>query len=136
MKETGSIQSNTHEINYAVPVACGNEVENDNEAVAVVNNLPNDVASWPEVIDHQLKVELVKAGPQKYQNKKGSFAFNHRAIKVGDSIKPERRSASKQWFYKILKNDDRILRWLYNRKRNLHCITFDVSCTTLLAMLY
>ena len=51
-QETGSIQSNTNEINYAVPVAYGDESKNNDEAVAVVNNLPNDVASWPEVIDH------------------------------------------------------------------------------------
>ena len=90
----------------------------------VDNNLPNDVASWPEVIDHQLRVELVKAGPEKYQNKEGPFAFNHRTIKVGDSTKLERRSVSKQWFYKMLKNGDRILRrWLlYSKKESgLYC---------------
>ena len=53
----------TNEINYAVPFTYGDEGENNDEAVAAVNNLPNDVASWPEVIDHQLRVELVKAGP-------------------------------------------------------------------------
>jgi len=89
-QETGSIQSNTNEISYAVPVA-------------LVNNLPNDVASWPEVIDQHLRVELVKAGPEMYQNKEGPFASNHRTIKVGDSTKLERRSVSKEWFYKILK---------------------------------
>ena len=86
--------------------------------------MPNDVASWPEVIDHQLKVELVKAGPEKYQNKKGPFASSHRTIKVGDSNKLERRSVSKQWFYKILKNGDRFLRrWLLYSKNEsgLYC---------------
>ena len=68
-QETGSIQSNTNEINYAVPIAYKDEGKNNDEAVAVVNNLPNDVASWPKVIDHQLRVKLVKAGPEKYQNK-------------------------------------------------------------------
>ncbi|CAK8694282.1 unnamed protein product [Clavelina lepadiformis] len=53
-QETGSIKSNTNEINYALPVIDGDEGENNDEAVAVVNNLPNDVASWPEVIDHHL----------------------------------------------------------------------------------
>ena len=86
-QETGSIQSNTNEINYAVPVADGDEGENNDEASAAVDNLPNDVASWPEImsIDHQLRVELVKARPEKYQNKGGLFAFNHKTIKVGDS---------------------------------------------------
>ena len=48
-QQTGSVQSNTNKINYAVPVAYEDEGENNDEAVAVVNNLPNDVASWPEV---------------------------------------------------------------------------------------
>ena len=81
-QETGSIQSNTNEINYPVPVAYGNEGENNDEAVAVVNNLPNDVASWPEVIDHQLRVELVKVGPEKYQNKEGPFASITEQLKL------------------------------------------------------
>ena len=121
-QETGSTQSITNAINYAVPV--GDEGENNDEVVAVVNNLPNDVVSWPEIMYHQLRVELVKAGPEKYQNKEGPFASSHRAIKIGDSTKLERRSVSKEWFYKILKNGDRILRrWLlYSKKESgLHC---------------
>ena len=70
-------------------IAYGNKGENKNEAVAVVNNLPSDVASWPKVTDHQLIVELVKAGPEKYQNKEGPFATSHRTIEVGDSTKLE-----------------------------------------------
>ena len=123
-QETGSIQSNTNEINYAVPVAYGDEGENNDEAVAVVNNLPNYVASWPEAIDYHLRVELLKAGLEKYQNKEGPFAFNHRTIEVGGNTKLERRSVSKQWFYKILKNGDKILRrWLlYSKKESgLYC---------------
>ena len=65
-QKTGSIQSNTNEINYAVPIAYGDKSENNDDAVAVVNNLLNNVASWPEVIVHQLRVELVKAEPVKY----------------------------------------------------------------------
>ena len=84
-QETGSILRNTNEINYAVPV--GDEGENNDKVVAVINNLPNDVASWPEVIDHQLRVELVEAGPEKYQNKQGPFASSHRTIIIGDSTK-------------------------------------------------
>ena len=119
-QEAGSIQSNTNEINYAVPVAYGDKGENNDEAVAVFNNLLNDVASWPEVIDHQLRVELVKAGPEKYQNKEGPFTSSYRTIKVGDSTKFQRRSVSKQWLCKILKNGNRILRrWLlYSKKES------------------
>ena len=95
-QEIESIQSNTDKINYAAPVAHEDENENNDEAVAVVNNLPDDVASWPEVINHQLRVELVKAGPEKYQNKEGPFASSHRTVKVGDSTKLERRSVSEK----------------------------------------
>ena len=38
--ETGSIQSNTNEINYAVPVEYGDEGENNDEVVAVVTICP------------------------------------------------------------------------------------------------
>ena len=43
----------------------------------------NDVATWPEVITHYIKVEMVKAGPEKYQNKEGSFKIENRVIKKG-----------------------------------------------------
>ena len=120
-QETGSTRSIINEINDAVPV--GDEGENNDEVVAVVNNLPIDVASWPEIIDHQLRVELVKAGPEKYQNKEGPFASSHRTIKIGDTTKLERRSVFKERFYKILKNGDKILRrWLlYSKKESGRC---------------
>ena len=105
-QETKSIQSNTDKINYAAPVAYEDKSENNDEVVAVINNLPKDVASWPEVINHELRVELVKAGPEKYQNKEGPFSSSHRTVKVGDSTKLERRSFSDNWFYKTLKNGD------------------------------
>ena len=123
-QKTESIQSNTDKINYAAPVAYEDKSENNDEAVAVINNLPNDVASWPEVINHELRVELVKAGPEKYQNEEGPFASSHRTVKVGDSTKLERRSFSENWFYKTLKNGDKILRrWLlYSKKESgLYC---------------
>jgi len=62
------------------------------------------------VVDHSLRVELVKAGPEKYQNKEGSFGSTTRTVKVGDSTKKLRRTLSKEWFYKTLKNGDIILR--------------------------
>jgi len=57
------------------------------------------------VKDHSLRVELVKAEPEKYQNK-GLFV----APPVGDRTKKLRRSLLKKWFYKTLKNGYRILR--------------------------
>ena len=79
---------------------------------------------WPEVINHELRVELVKAGPEKYQNREDPFASSHRTVKVGDSNKLERKSFSENWFYKTLKNGDKILRrWLlYSKKESgLYC---------------
>ena len=29
----------------------------------------NDVATWPEVITHYMRVEMVKTGPERYLNK-------------------------------------------------------------------
>ncbi|CAK8685105.1 unnamed protein product [Clavelina lepadiformis] len=110
-QETGSIKSSTNEINYALPVIDGDEGVNYDEAVAVVNNLPNDAC-------HHLRVELVKAGPEKYQNKDGPFASSSGINKVGDCTKLELRSVSKEWFYKLLENGDRILRsWLLFSKK-------------------
>ena len=31
----------------------------------------NDVATWPEVITHYMRVEMFKAEPERYHNKKG-----------------------------------------------------------------
>ena len=61
-----------------------------------MNNLPNDVASWAEVIDHQLRDELVKAGPEKYQNKEAHLLPATKQLKLKYSTKLERRSVSKQ----------------------------------------
>ena len=41
----------------------------------------NDVATWPEVITYC--VEIVKAGPERYQNKQGPFKPAIRVIKEG-----------------------------------------------------
>ena len=47
----------------------------------------NDVATWPEVITCYMRVEMVKAGPEKYQNKEGPFWRAIRVIKEGDKVK-------------------------------------------------
>ena len=72
-QETGSTQSITNEINYAAPV--GDEGENNDEVVAVVNNLPNDVASWPEIIDHQLRVEPSQSRTRKVSKQERPICF-------------------------------------------------------------
>ena len=47
----------------------------------------NDVATWPEVITHYMRVEMVKAGPEKYQNKEGPLKPAIRVMKEGDKEK-------------------------------------------------
>ena len=44
----------------------------------------NDVATWPEVITNYMRAEMVKAGPEKYQNKERPFKPAIRVIKEGD----------------------------------------------------
>ena len=47
----------------------------------------NDVATWPEVITYYMRVEMVKARTERYQNKKGPFKPAIRVIKEGDKEK-------------------------------------------------
>ena len=70
---------------------------------------------WPEVITHYMRVEMVKAGPERYQNKEGLFKPAIRVIKKGDKEKESLSFWSKKWFYKTLKNGDEVLRsWLHS----------------------
>ena len=84
----------------------------------------NDVATCPEVITHNMSVEMVKVGPERYQNKEGPFKPAIRVIKEGDKEKESLSFLSKKWFYKIKKNGDKILRsWLLysNSHSGLYC---------------
>ena len=79
-------------------------------------------------ITYYIKVEMFKAGPERYQNKEGPLKPAIRVIKEGD--KEESLSfLSKKWFYKTLKNSDEVLRsWLLysNSHSGLYC--FCSSC--------
>ena len=84
----------------------------------------NDVATCPEVITHNMRVEMVKAGPESYQNKEGPFKPAIRVTKEGDKEKESLSFLSKKWFYKTLKNGDEILTsWLLytNSCSGLYC---------------
>ena len=61
----------------------------------------NDVATWPEVITYYMKVEMVKAEPERYQNKEGPFKPAIRVIKEGDKEKESLSFLSKKRFYKM-----------------------------------
>ena len=90
----------------------------------------NDVATWPEVITHYMRVELVKAGRERYQNKERPFKPAIRVIKEGDKEKESSSFLSKKWFYKTLKNGDKVLRscLLYlNNHSGLYCIVSVAS---------
>ena len=83
-----------------------------------------DVATWPEVITYFIEVEMVKAGPERYQNKEGLFKPAIRVIKEGNKEKESLSYLSKKWFYKTLKNGDEVLRsWLLysNSHSGLYC---------------
>ena len=84
----------------------------------------NDVATLPEVITYYMKVEMVKAGPERYQKKEGLFKPAIRVIKEGDKENESLSFLSKKWFYKTLKNGDEVLRsWLLylNSHSGLYC---------------
>ena len=81
--------------------------------------LPDDVADWPTVINQTFRLELVKAGPERFQNIEGPFGSILRQTRLkNDTIQAERwRSFSKEWFYKKLKNGETVLRtWLLYSK--------------------
>ena len=83
----------------------------------------NDVATWPEVLTHNMGVEMIKLGPERFQNKEGPFKPAIRVIKEEHKEK-ESLSFLSKWFYKTLKNGDKILRsWLLysNSHSRLYC---------------
>ena len=47
----------------------------------------NNVATWPEVLTHNMRVEMIKLGPERFQNKEGPFKPAIRVIKEGDKEK-------------------------------------------------
>ena len=34
----------------------------------------NDVATWPEVLTHNMRVEMIKLGPERFLNKEGPLS--------------------------------------------------------------
>ena len=72
------------------------------------------MATWSEVITDYMRVEMVKAGPERYQNKEGPFKPAIGVIKEGDKEKESLSFLSKKWFCTTLKNGDEVLRsWLF-----------------------
>ena len=71
-----------------------------NETLIAKNKIDdiNDVATWPEVITHYMRVEMVKAGPERYQNKEGPFKPAIKIIKEGDKEKESLSFLNKKCF--------------------------------------
>ena len=46
-----------------------------------------DVATWPEVLTHNMRVEIIKLGPERFQNKEGPFKPAIIVIKEGKKKK-------------------------------------------------
>ena len=71
-----------------------------NETLIVKDKIDdiNDVATCPEVITHYMRVEMVKAGPERYHNKEGPFKPAIRVIKKGNKEKESLSFLSKKWF--------------------------------------
>ena len=100
-----------------------NEILSDKEKTDDIYYSHNDVATWPEVLTHNMRVEIIKLGPDRFQNKEGPFKPATRVIK-GDKEKESLSFLSKKWFYKKLKNGDEVLRsWLLysNSHSGLYC---------------
>ena len=93
-----------------------------NETLIAKNKIDdiNDVATWPEVIPHYMRVEMVKAELERHLNKEGPFKPVIRVIKEGDKEKESLSFLSKKWFSKTLKNGDEVHRsWLlYSNSRS------------------
>ena len=84
----------------------------------------NDIANWPEELTHDMRVEIIKLGPKRFQNIEGPFKPAIRITNEGDEEKECLRFLSKKWFYKTLKNGDEVLRsWLLysNSHSGLYC---------------
>ena len=66
-----------------------------------------DVANWPKKINNDLRLDLIREGPEKFQNKEGPF---EPAVRTGSGSVTMLKT---KWFYRELKNGDRVLRnWL------------------------
>ena len=89
-----------------------------------IGDIYHDVTTWPEVLTHNIRVEIIKLGPERFQNKEGPFKPAIRVIKEGGKEKESLSFLSKKWFYKTLKNGDEVLRsWLLYSKSHsgLYC---------------
>ncbi|XP_061469367.1 zinc finger MYM-type protein 1-like [Rhineura floridana] len=91
-----------------------------------------DVASWEIPVPDHFRVEIIKRGSASFQNKDGPFSV---AARQDAKAKGDVRQLSKEWFYKMMPNGEKILRsWMVYSlvSENLYyfcCRLFAVSAT-------
>ncbi|XP_031334591.1 zinc finger MYM-type protein 1-like [Photinus pyralis] len=75
------------------------------------NEIPNDAGLWPELISDELRVYLVKQGPDQVRHMNAKFASQTRP--ASEKSKGLVRNLTKNWFYKVLENNQKTLRtWM------------------------
>lgn len=114
------------------------DVENDgneNQAehsVADDSNCFSDVSYWKLPMPAYLRVNIIKMGSATFQNKDGPFTVSSRS---GEGVKGKQRQLTKEWFYLVTPDGDRVLRtWMvYSRiSHKLFCFCcrlFTVQAT-------
>ena len=88
-----------------------------------------DAGTWPEMITHCMRVEMIKTGPERYLNKEGPFKPTIRVFKEGDKGKESFSFLSRKRFYRTLKNGDKVFRscLIYsNSHSGLYCFCFKL----------
>ena len=50
-----------------------NETLSDKDKTDDIYYSQNDVATWPEVLIHNMRIEMIKSWPERFQNKEGPF---------------------------------------------------------------
>jgi hypothetical protein len=89
------------------------ESESQENATVCSDILHNDVGYWPHKITSEFRNTIVTQGFQRYQHLEGPFSPVLRTLKEKGVESTIFHYLNAKWFYKILKNGDRILRnWL------------------------
>ncbi|XP_040197560.1 zinc finger MYM-type protein 1-like [Rana temporaria] len=83
----------------------------------------SDVSFWEMPVQDHVRVEIIKQGSASFQNKEGPFSVAKRQDAKA-TTKGHVRQLSKEWFYKVMPNGEKILRsWMVYSPviENLYC---------------
>lgn len=98
--------------------------------ICSIQTFLSDVSSWKIPVPDSIVLEIIKMGSASFQNKDGPFGVVSRQNTKGNV-----RQLSKDWFYKIMSNGEKMLRsWMVFSivSENLYCFCcrlFAVSTT-------